>query len=69
VFGAELKPGQGRVYVTARGNANEAVEKIVGIGITDGRFTELKAAELPLGAEIITEQRDAKRREKFLGLF
>jgi HlyD family secretion protein len=69
VFGTELKPGQGRVYVTARGNANEAVEKIVGIGITDGRFTELKAADLPLGAEIITEQRDAKRREKFLGLF
>jgi HlyD family secretion protein len=68
VFGTELKPGQGRVYVTARGNANEAVEKIVGIGITDGRFTEVKA-DLPLGAEIITEQRDAKRREKFLGLF
>jgi HlyD family secretion protein len=68
VFGTELKPGQGRVYVPARGNANEAVEKIVGIGITDGRFTEV-TTELPLGAEIITEQRDAKRREKFLGLF
>jgi HlyD family secretion protein len=67
VFGAELKAGQGRVYVTARGNVNEAVEKIVNIGITDGRFTEVK--DLPLGAELITEQRDAKRREKFLGLF
>ena len=68
VFGTELRPGQGRVYVAARGNANEAVEKIVGVGITDGRFTEVKT-DLPLGTEIITEQRDAKRREKFLGLF
>jgi hypothetical protein len=68
VFGAELRAGQGRVYVPLASNANEAAEKVVQIGITDGRFTELKS-ELPPGAEVITEQRDAKRPEKFLGLF
>ncbi len=66
-FATELKPGQGRVYVTAPGG-NDAVEKIVGIGLTDGRFTEAKG-ELALGTDVITEQRDAKRPEKFLGLF
>jgi HlyD family secretion protein len=68
VFGTELRTGQGRVYVPAPGNANEAAEKVVQIGITDGRFTEVKA-DLQLGADVITEQRDAKRPEKFLGLF
>jgi len=67
VFGAELKPGQGRVYVPSPGG-DEAVEKVVGVGITDGRFTEVKS-DLTIGAEVITEQRDAKRPEKFLGLF
>ncbi|HVW27661.1 MAG TPA: efflux RND transporter periplasmic adaptor subunit [Polyangiaceae bacterium] len=67
VFGAELKPGEGRVYVPSSG-ADEAVEKVVAIGLTDGRFTEVKS-ELGVGAEVITEQRDAKRPPKFLGLF
>jgi HlyD family secretion protein len=67
VFGTELKAGQGRVYVTA-GNMNDAVEKVIAIGITDGRFTEVKS-DLVLGGQVITEQRDAKRPEKFLGLF
>ena len=67
VFGTELKPGQGRVYVPSSGG-NDAVEKIIGVGITDGRFTEVRSELVP-GAEIITEQRDAKRPEKFLGLF
>src|SRR5262249_43392568 len=58
VFGAELKAGQGRVYVPQAGNANEATEKIVQVGITDGRFTEVKA-DLALGDDVITEQRDA----------
>jgi HlyD family secretion protein len=67
LFGTELKSGQGRVYLPSSGG-NEAVEKIVGIGITDGRFTEVKT-DLSIGADVITEQRDAKRPEKFLGLF
>jgi HlyD family secretion protein len=67
VFGTELKAGQGRVYVPSPGGS-DAVEKIVGVGLTDGRFTELKG-ELGLGADVITEQRDAKRPDKFLGLF
>ncbi|HEX4334874.1 MAG TPA: efflux RND transporter periplasmic adaptor subunit [Polyangiaceae bacterium] len=66
-FGTELKPGQGRVYLPSQGG-NEAVEKIVPIGITDGRFTEAKS-ELTVGADVVTEQRDAKRPDKFLGLF
>jgi HlyD family secretion protein len=66
VFGTELKAAQGRVYVPTAGG--DPAEKIVGVGVTDGRFTEVKS-ELGVGAEVITEQRDAKRPEKFLGLF
>jgi hypothetical protein len=36
--------------------------------VTDGRFTEVQGG-LALGDSIITEQKDAKRPEKFLGLF
>jgi HlyD family secretion protein len=68
VFSTELKAGQGRVYVKAIGNPDEVTEKIVGLGITDGRFTEIKTG-LELGAAVVTEQRDAKRPEKFLGIF
>jgi HlyD family secretion protein len=67
-FATELKAGQGRVYVPAPGDANEAQEKIVETGITDGRFTEVNTG-LVLGADVVTEQRDAKRPDKFLGLF
>src|SRR5947199_4923739 len=67
VFGTELKAGQGRVYVPSTAGS-EATEKIVTVGLTDGRFTEVKS-ELGVGADVITEQRDAKRPEKFLGLF
>ena len=76
VFGTELKPGQGRVYVppggkastASAGSSDDAVETILDIGVTDGRFTEVRGG-LVLGREVITEQRDAKRPEKFLGLF
>lgn len=68
VFAAELKPGQARVYVPAPGKKDQAEEKIVEVGLSDGRSTELKSGLGP-GAEVITEQRDAKRPEKFMGLF
>lgn len=68
VFSSELKPGQARVYVPAKGKPDRAEERIVGVGISDGRRTEIKTG-LDVGADVITEQRDAKRREKFLGLF
>jgi HlyD family secretion protein len=67
VFSSELKAGQGRAYVPSK-TPDEATEKVVGIGITDGRFTEIKDG-LAIGDPIVTEQRDAKRPEKFLGLF
>jgi hypothetical protein len=67
VFGTELKAGQGRVYVPSAGTG-DPTEKIVAVGITDGRFTEVRS-ELGVGADVVTEQRDAKRPEKFLGLF
>ena len=67
VFGTELKAGQGRVYVPGK-TADEAVEKVIDVGVTDGRFTEVKSG-LAQGDAIITEQKDAKRPEKFLGLF
>jgi len=67
VFGTELKPGQGRVYLP-RAGGNEAQETVVEIGITDGRFTHVKSG-LAVGAEVITEQRDAKRADKFMGIF
>ncbi|HEX7668797.1 MAG TPA: efflux RND transporter periplasmic adaptor subunit, partial [Polyangiaceae bacterium] len=75
VFGTELKPGQGRVYVPVQNagtgpalDGTDAAETVIDVGVTDGRFTEVKSG-LTLGREIITEQRDAKRPEKFLGLF
>jgi HlyD family secretion protein len=68
VFGSELKTGQGRVYLIASAAAEEATEKIVDVGVTDGRFTEVKGG-LGLGAEVVTEQRDAKRPDKILGIF
>lgn len=68
VFSTELKPGQARVYVPVRGKPDRAEERIVEVGITDGRRTEIRSG-LEVDAEVITEQRDAKRREKFLGLF
>ncbi len=67
VFGAELKAGEGRVYVPSA-DANEATEKVVDIGITDGRFTELRSG-LAAGAAVVIDQRDAKRPDKFLGIF
>ncbi|HVU04245.1 MAG TPA: efflux RND transporter periplasmic adaptor subunit [Polyangiaceae bacterium] len=67
VFGTELKPGQGRLY-TPGANPDEPVETVVDVGITDGRYTEILKG-LGDGALVITEQKDAKRPEKFLGLF
>jgi HlyD family secretion protein len=68
VFSTELKPGQARVYLPASNPTDDPTEKIVDVGITDGRFTEIKSG-LSIGGEVVTEQRDAKRPEKFLGIF
>jgi hypothetical protein len=68
VFSTELKAGQARVYLPGHGPSDDPVEKIVDVGITDGRFTEVKSG-IDVGADVVTEQRDAKRPEKFLGIF
>jgi HlyD family secretion protein len=61
-----LSFGQGRLY-TARGaqGAEQAEERVVSIGITDGIWTELKGGALPAGADVITEQRDAEKKRGF----
>src|SRR5207247_633073 len=68
VFSTELKAGQARVYLPTSSPNDDPLEKVVDVGITDGRFTEIKNG-VALGAEVVTEQRDAKRPEKFLGIF
>jgi len=65
-FSTELKAGQGRVYQPMP--RDEVAERVVEIGLTDGRFTEVKSGLVP-GAEVVTEQRDAKRPDKLLGIF
>lgn len=68
VFSTELKAGQARVYLPSSNPQDEPVEKVVDVGITDGRFTEIRTG-LTVGSDVVTEQRDAKRPEKFLGIF
>jgi HlyD family secretion protein len=67
---APLKFGEGRVYQTAGGQpgAERAAEKVVRIGITDGMWTEVQSGLAP-GDSVIVEQRDAKKKAKFLGIF
>jgi HlyD family secretion protein len=67
VFGTELKAGQGRVYVPSL-SSDEAVETVVDVGVSDGRFTEIRGG-IGDSALVITEQKEAKRPEKFLGIF
>ncbi|HEX4475594.1 MAG TPA: efflux RND transporter periplasmic adaptor subunit [Polyangiaceae bacterium] len=68
VFGTELKAGEARLYVPTPGSPDEPLEKAIGVGITDGRFTAVTRG-VAIGDDVITEQRDAKRPDKFLGLF
>jgi len=70
VESAPLKPGQGRIYTVAGGETGqeEVVPRTVDIGVTDGVWTELKNG-LKAGDEVVTEQRDRKKKGKFLGLF
>jgi HlyD family secretion protein len=61
-----LAYGQGRVYI-ARGaqGAEQAEERVVTVGITDGIWTELRGSALAEGADVITEQRDAEKKRGF----
>lgn len=65
-----LHAGQGRIYTIAGGEPGQeqVAQRTVDIGITDGVWTELKNG-LKVGDEVVTEQRDRKKKGKFLGLF
>ncbi|MBM4362136.1 MAG: efflux RND transporter periplasmic adaptor subunit, partial [Deltaproteobacteria bacterium] len=63
----ELRPGQGRVYQRSAGGA-ELEERVLDLGITDGKYTEVRGG-LAAAAEVVTEQRDAKKPAKVFGLF
>lgn len=76
-----LEPGQRRVFLPpaeapAAAGGEEAAPppleaRVVRVGISDGAWTELRDAPLPLGAEVVTSERaaDGDRRRKLLGIF
>lgn len=66
-----LDPGKGRIYLVAGGApGSETLEdRVVGVGITDGVWTELKdAADLAAGRPVVVEQREEKKQKRF-GMF
>jgi HlyD family secretion protein len=66
-----LEPGKGRVFLVAGGppGKEELEDKLVGVGITDGVWTELSNAELSPGTAVVVEQREEKRKPKRFGIF
>ncbi|MCC6214147.1 MAG: efflux RND transporter periplasmic adaptor subunit [Polyangiaceae bacterium] len=67
---APLAPGQGRVFalVDATPGAERVEERVVETGVTDGVWTALSGAALPVGLEVVTEEREDKRKKRF-GVF
>ncbi|MBK7581023.1 MAG: efflux RND transporter periplasmic adaptor subunit [Myxococcales bacterium] len=66
-----LDPGKGRVYVISGGplGSETTEDKVVGVGITDGVWTELAdPAGLVAGQAIVVEQREDKQKKRF-GMF
>lgn len=66
-----LDPGKGRLYLVNGGaRGHETLEdRVVGVGITDGVWTELKdAGALAAGTPIVVEQREEKKQKRF-GMF
>jgi HlyD family secretion protein len=66
-----LQPGKGRVYLVSGGppGKEQVQQKEIGIGITDGVWTELSGSELALGTQVVVEQRDEKKKAKRFGIF
>ena len=78
--GVEYKPepppeplahGKGRIYVLtdATLGKEKAGPKVIDVGITDGINTEVKTAELVLGAKVVTDETDADDKKKGPRLF
>ncbi len=63
---APLLKGNGRVYVLANDKPGEekADPKVITIGATDGIFTEVTAAALPVGAKVVTDENDEEDKKK-----
>jgi HlyD family secretion protein len=78
--GVEYKPepppeplahGKGRIYVVtdATLGKEKAGPKVIDIGVTDGINTEVKTAELVLGAKVVTDETDVDDKKKGPRLF
>jgi HlyD family secretion protein len=61
---APLEKGQGRVFLlTSDKPGDEKAEpRVVSIGITDGVSTEIKDPSLPLGAKVVTDENETKKK-------
>ncbi|HEX2731411.1 MAG TPA: efflux RND transporter periplasmic adaptor subunit [Polyangiaceae bacterium] len=67
-----LQHGQARLYVISGGAVgSETLKPVVAkTGLSDGVWTELSAAELSAGAQLVTEQVDKlEKKKRFMGLF
>jgi HlyD family secretion protein len=62
-----LAKGQGRVHVLLNDKPGDEKEevRIVPIGVTDGLFTELTSADLPVGTKVVTDELDDKKKKGF----
>ncbi len=66
-----LDPGKGRIYRVSGGarGAETVEDRVVGVGITDGVWTELvDPAGLAAGEAVVIEQREEKKPKRF-GMF
>ena len=66
-----LDPGKGRIYRVSGGarGAETVEDRVVGVGITDGVWTELvDPAGLAVGEAVVVEQREEKKPKRF-GMF
>ena len=63
----KIEHHQGRVYLSAGGEPGKekADEKIVEIGVSDGVWTELKDDQLPVGTEVVVEERGQQKKRGF----
>ncbi|HEY4013091.1 MAG TPA: efflux RND transporter periplasmic adaptor subunit [Polyangiaceae bacterium] len=61
-----LAKGQGRVYVLTNDKPGQEKDepRVVSIGITDGTFTQVTDANLPLGTKVVTDESDADDKKK-----
>jgi HlyD family secretion protein len=61
-----LAKGQGRVYVLTNDKPGQEKDeaRVIAIGITDGTFTQVTDANLPLGTKVVTDESDADDKKR-----